>query len=397
MTTPPPIDSTNQEWFNAMIRHQIFLMRMSGGLRNEILGLLDATEASIRERILKDPLTFPSLAALLNDVSTIRNKAWDKVDPVWIEEMHKLAQAEPLFIAGALQTVVPVILELETPSPQVLRGIVNAKPFQGRTLKAWTKDLRRADVSRMDVIIKEGVTQGRSNQEIVSNIMGGTSPTTIRKSAFELNRQQTAKIVRTATNAIGNSTRSEFFKDNRDIFTEEIYVATLDHRTTPICRKLDGQRFPIGEGWMPPVHVGCRSIRIPEIDGVAMGERPMKTTTEKGLIRDFSKENNLVNVKARRQLPRGFKGRFDEWAKVKIKKGTGRIKGETDYQEFLEGQSKAFQEDVLGITKAKLFREGGLTLDKYVDRAGTELTIGDLARKHKEAFKAAGLDPEDFL
>jgi hypothetical protein len=68
----------------------------------------------------------------------------------------------------------------------------------------------------------------------------------------------------------------------------------------------------------------------------------------------------------------------------------------TSYQEWLKRQSKEFQEDVLGKTKARLFRDGKLPLDKFVNRLGDELTLAELAGMHSAAFKAAGLDPAAF-
>jgi hypothetical protein len=55
-----------------------------------------------------------------------------------------------------------------------------------------------------------------------------------------------------------------------------------------------------------------------------------------------------------------------------------------------------FQNDTLGITKAKLFREGGLNLDKFVNRNGDELTLAQLAEREAAAFRAAGLDPDKY-
>ncbi|MCD8160918.1 MAG: minor capsid protein [Clostridiales bacterium] len=45
-----------------------------------------------------------------------------------------------------------------------------------------------------------------------------------------------------------------------------IYLATLDLRTSEICRKLDGQRFPVAEATpgtnLPPMHPHCRSTTM---------------------------------------------------------------------------------------------------------------------------------------
>ncbi|MCD8086928.1 MAG: minor capsid protein, partial [Clostridiales bacterium] len=45
-----------------------------------------------------------------------------------------------------------------------------------------------------------------------------------------------------------------------------IYLATLDLRTSEVCRKLDGQRFPVAEATpgtnLPPMHPHCRSTTM---------------------------------------------------------------------------------------------------------------------------------------
>lgn len=69
----------------------------------------------------------------------------------------------------------------------------------------------------------------------------------------------------------------------------------------------------------------------------------------------------------------------------------GQVSEKETYQSWLGKQSAAFQDDVLGPTKGKLFREGGVTLDRFVDRNGASLTIDQLRAKEAPAFKRAGV------
>lgn len=69
----------------------------------------------------------------------------------------------------------------------------------------------------------------------------------------------------------------------------------------------------------------------------------------------------------------------------------GQVAASTTYDKWLRGRSVEFQEDILGVTKAKLFRQGGLTLDKFVDRNGAEYTLDELRKRESAAFAAAGL------
>jgi hypothetical protein len=67
---------------------------------------------------------------------------------------------------------------------------------------------------------------------------------------------------------------------------------------------------------------------------------------------------------------------------------TGAIPDREDYGEWLLRQPNAFQNSVLGIRKAGLFRRGTLALDEFVDRVGNELTLDELEALHPNLFGA---------
>ena len=165
------------------------------------------------------------------------------------------------------------------------------------------------------------------------------------------------------------------------------------------CRSLDGETFPIAQEFPRlPLHFGERSRRVPMPDAEPLGKRPMKPVTERGLLREFTKAEGLEPVTKRANLPRGTKGAFDQFARRRTRELIGRTPAKTTYQTFLERQSAAFQNDVLGKTRGRLFRRGGLELDRHVERStGRLFTLEELARSDAAAFRAAGLDPEDFL
>lgn len=398
--------TVNEEFLDAVIRHQIYLMRLSGGIRNEITTLLNNTEkdlaVNIRERLLNHkgigtPSSVRKLKALENYVRSVRLKAWEQIDDKWIEEITALAVAEPTTIGAALKTVSPVLLNLSLPAPSLLKALATENPFEGRTLKEWSRGIREADIRRIMDQIKIGMVQGESSQAIARRVVG-TARLNGVDGVTEITRRQAAAITRTAVNHIANAAKREFYKENKELFEGEIYVATLDSRTTPICRSLDGKIYEVGQGPIPPLHFNCRSLRVGVIDGKVLGERPSKPVSEKGLLREYARDKKLERVpRSRKDLPFGHKGTFDNFSATRTRQLTGQVPAKVTYQEWLSRQSKEFQEDVLGVTKAKLFRSGNLTLDKFVNRAGDELNLKELAVKHKDAFKAAGLDPEDFL
>ena len=48
------------------------------------------------------------------------------------------------------------------------------------------------------------------------------------------------------------------------------------------------------------------------------------------------------------------------------------------YETWLRRQSNQLQNEILGTTKAGMFRRGEVSLDKFVDRSGREYTIQEL-------------------
>lgn len=389
-------DDVNQQLFDAMLRHQIYLMRLSGTVRNQTMTLLLKSEVDLAEKIKKrlakhagKPLTPAGLQQmqwLEKYVRQARMGAWSGIEAAWVREMANLAKSEVTTMAGVVSTVSPVTLLLNLPDARQLTKIATSNPFEGRTLKEWARDQAETDVRRILNSIRVGMVQGEGIDDIVRRVMGDAGP-------LSLTRTQSAAIVRTAVNFIGNEARAAFIDENADIFSGERYVATLDARTTAVCRANDGKVFPIGQGPRPPLHFNCRSLRVPTLSGEALGQRPARPHTERQLIKEFAEENDLSPRLATRDgLPRGYKGAYDAFARQRIRDLTTRVPSATSYQSWLETQSRAFQNDVLGPTRARLFREGKLTLDKFVDRDGTELSLAQLAKRHAEAFRAAGIE-----
>ena len=118
--------------------------------------------------------------------------------------------------------------------------------------------------------------------------------------------------------------------------------------------------------------------------------------SQRQILREFAAEEGLGKLTSRDDIPYGLKGKFDKFNRRRLRESIGQVPAKTTYQEWLKTQSQAFQDDVLGKVRAKLFRQGNLTLDKFVNRAGDEIPLRDLARREMSAFRAAGLNPRDY-
>jgi hypothetical protein len=144
--------------------------------------------------------------------------------------------------------------------------------------------------------------------------------------------------VRTAANLTGSVARNATYRANSDVLKGEEYSAVLDGRTTITCASLDGKIYPVGEGHIPPLHYNCRSVRVPVV------------SDEFAALREGATRASM----------------------------TGPVSSQTTYNSWLGRQSPEFQDEVLGPERARLFRSGGLSLDKFTDDAGKVYTLDEL-------------------
>jgi len=395
--------TSNEEFFDALVRHQIFLLRTSGALRNDVIAVLNATEADIAMRIRErlrnasgySPAVQRRIERLIAEIRDLRAAAWQDAESLWFGNFRELVKNEVNFLAAATTAAVPVVVDLTLPPGRLLESLVRTRPFEGKVLRDWARKIAEDDISRISDQIRIGIIQGEGSSVIARRVIG-TAALKGTDGITQLSRRQAEAITRTATISFTNAAREEFFAENADIFTEEVFVATLDSRTTPICRSLDGKKFAVREGPQPPLHWNCRSLRVAAITDQLIGDRPANSISERQILREFAQQEGLGKLGGRDDIPYGLKAKYDKFARKRLRESIGQVPAKTTYQEWLKTQSREFQDDVLGTTRAKLFREGKLSLDKFVNRVGDEIPLRDLARREMAAFRAAGLNPSDY-
>jgi len=387
----------NEDFFDASVRHQVDLLRYGSGVARKVNSLLDATRADLRKQVERrlgkvtgiNGSSLRRLRELERAIDQQRSGAWNDVTEEWSRVAVDVALEEPMFVAGALTSILPVELDLVQPSPATLRALATTRPFQGKFLKEWADSTSRADLTRIHQQIRIGMVAGESSRDIAARVFGA-------RGAMNVTRAQVDAVTRTVINHVSNAAQQEFLQANSDLFSVEQLVATLDARTTPVCRAEDGKQYPVGKGPIPPLHVACRSIRVGVIDGEVVGERPFKAGTEKQMLREYAAAQGWAGPpKSRDDLPRGHKKSFDEFSRRRMRELTGQVPARTTYQEWLSRQPAEIQDDILGPTRGKLFREGGLKLDKFVNRDGDELTLDELRARNREAFNRAGMAGDD--
>lgn len=238
-------------------------------------------------------------------------------------------------------------LDFRTPSRAILNAIVSNKAPIGKTI-----DEHLAGISNLarDEIVSElriGIAQGDPLQTLVSRVRG-TIDARYEDGVFGKVRRSVEAVARTSTNFVVNQAREETMQANDDVVDKVKLVATLDTRTSPVCRARDGEVYPINEGPRPPFHPNCRTMVVPVL----------KSWAELGIDADESDPID-PELTARESMD-------------------GAVAGDLTYESWLERQPKARQLEILGPSRWELWKREGLSLKDMIDTRGRTLTLEEL-------------------
>lgn len=400
--------TANEIYRDAVLRHQIGVRRYTNGLLRQVNRLLEEADADLAARLRLrltrlegKPIDFTSerWLSLLEELRGARAASMVEYRKLARAQLGLFAKMEADREISLLESSVPIQVSFAVVAVDQLRAIVSARPFQGRLLKDWFATLEANDRTRLTRELQLGMVQGEPIDDIVRRVVG-TRKNNYADGVLAITRRDATTVVRTAVNHVSNVAREYVHEANSDVITARVWSSTLDGRTSDICIARDGRgtptpgnELPAGlqpldpPGARPPAHMNCRSVMIAYIDGVGLiGKRPYVTDTRTRAKREVDFR------KMAKEQGRPIQDIRREWADRTV----GRVPASTTYQDFLSRQSASFQDEVLGRTKGKLFRDGGLSVDKYVDRTGRSLTLKELAATQPEAFRRAGLDPDEF-
>ena len=292
--------------------------------------------------------------------------------PVELRDQIRSVQISPQF-AQSVATVDPTAINVVSLSDDLQAAVAGAPQTfsltaaQGTTItlpngKVLEKSFRGLAESQADLFaktVRNGLLTGESTDKLARRLKGRLrfgqpgSARQIAQAGGELTsvaNHQVMALVRTSLNQVANEASQQVYEANQDVTKRYRYVATLDSRTSPICRALDGQEFEYGKGPKPPQHFNCRSTTVPVIDYEGLGVTPPPPSKRRS--RD------------------------------------GLVPANQTYGQWLNNQSKETKADILGPEKVPYFnrlaRKYGPTdaIRKFVSQDGSELTLEQLKRRY---------------
>tara|TARA_R110000803_G_scaffold95395_5_gene163416 strand:+ start:15923 stop:17065 length:1143 start_codon:yes stop_codon:yes gene_type:complete len=345
-------------------RHSVYTQRFAGRLANLFDPYIDRLIRELKLIMIDAPETTLNIRRINQLVSQWRSASLaiygEYNDDVLFKELQPFAVNESEWELDSLKSVVKSpSVALVAPAPVQVWAAVNSTPLifpdsNGvKLLDPFIKGWESSQVDAVSNIIRTGFLTGRTTQQITQDITG--------KNGYldNQNRKSIKTMVRTATNQVSNIARRETLDENNDIVIGYQIIATLDGKTSSICRHHDGGRV-FNKGliiWadgskekttarpMPAFHPNCRTSIIAILD-----------------------ERYAIDDSAATRASKGVNG-------------GGQVSATETYFSWLKAQGAqgpkglAFVQDALGKERGELLINGGLSSKQF-----QKLTIDELFR-----------------
>ena len=224
----------------------------TGAQKREALAELEAPAYKTRMKRLDD--IDKSINRLINAVASKERDAIDKTMRKVYESSYHHAVYEAARMSG---------LDLQTgPIDEGALETILKKKWSGQNYseRVWNNTQKVADALKEEFMI--GALTGKTEKEMTDSI----------NEQFLSGRNKARRLVRTESSYIHNEAHFQAYKDYG--IEEYRFVATLDLRTSQICRERDGSVYRVNDKKIgvnaPPMHPWCRSTTIMNLDDETM-------------------------------------------------------------------------------------------------------------------------------
>ena len=347
---------------NAIIQHQAYLHRLS----HEVISLLklfnrESSAMVAKLRDLLDELSESERVALSGARYTTANlreirellSEWQGLIALTLPESF-VVSAIALAVYEANYQAKLLGKADKAPKGEAIFNRAKRTPFSGGMLiDQMFADMAENTRRRVEYAIRDGISQGQTNQQITQRIKG-SSKLNYEDGILNQSRQSIEMVVRTARSHVSNVAYEQTYKA---LGVKRLKVsATLDGRTCKFCASEDGRIYDIDDPNRPhfPVHPRNRTVYVPYVeneDEKFAGKRPFV-----------------------------------------VKPGeAGQVSANTNFKQWFAVQDEGFQREWLGKKRYELYKSGGYSIDKFLDPEGKLYTLRELKMLDEETFKGLGL------
>ncbi|WP_288061375.1 minor capsid protein [Rodentibacter caecimuris] len=323
---------------------KILHFRYDAHLRREVFKRLNHTQRNLLNRLSSagvEALQKRELDKLLRELKKEITQIYKELTAYTDAELSGFLMSETTALQHLYNDAVG--FDFFNPVPDYkLKASQRVSLIAGAPLEDWWKKQGNETAFRFENLLRQGLLDGKQTHELVSDV----------KDLMNTSRRHAETLVITAVAKTADEAHQALRDENLDLIKGEKHLATLDTRTSEVCRVRDGlmwdiDRKPIDHDLpyrRPPLHPRCRSILQ--------------------LVLKSWKELGFDNVD---EIPESTRASMD-----------GQVSENVNYENWLKGKSQAEQDAVLGKGKADLWRRGVITFRDMLDQSGRPLTLKGL-------------------
>ena len=314
--------------------------RIKNGLSKKVAKFYDDMIADLQAQILKKKNITNNLAQTISDLKQSLKT------PDLRKDFLTLAQNEQDHLLDYNELAGFNLFSSVLPESSIER-LVDSAQLEGATVKAWNNGLNADQKKRLERELKIGVSLGETTPMLAQRIAH----------VLEKNKRDATAIALTGAGAIVSEIRQAFFEANDDVIKCYKYQATLDTRTSELCRAYDGLTWdkdykPIGHNFpfrKPRVntHFNCRSTIIPVT-------KSWDELGAQGMDEASGRTRSSMN---------------------------GYVPQDMTFNDWLKTQSPETIEKTLGKGRAELFMQGKITMRDLITQQGRSLDLNELVKR----------------
>lgn len=360
--TPAALTSAstaNETLVDLYMERAVDFLRLEAGTRDKVLVFLDELEREIAGSIAKiDPTGTPDqvkqrkrLTELLRLVRDSIKGTYRDVSTLMAREIREVVDSEAAWTGNAINFSTKAGFADVGISSGFLNTLVSNVLIQGAASSEWWARQAGGMADKFADAMRTGVALGEANSKLIDRVR---NPAT---GLMNMSRTSAERLVRASVQAAANTAREAMYDKNSDLIQALQWSATLDTRTTIMCLARDGHTYSPedhkpkdgGPPWLQgpgKLHWGCRSTSVPVL----------KSWRDLGIDMD--------------EIPQTTRASMD-----------GQVPAQTTFAAWLKKQSAERQDQILGVGKAQLYRDGKISVRDLLDQNGRPLTTEQLRAK----------------
>ena len=350
-----------------MSRHQVLLERLKTATANDYAQLIPELESVIELTLTKglkgdlvSAMGKKKLKFTLEQLRVAQQQILDKHNEKLKSNLKDISDSEVNFEKTAFdfigaQAPKPPKVKLPPKGVAWQKALEHPMSSTGQLMDPFIKNYSEKQIQGIENAVQRAWAEGKPLGKLMQEIRG-TKANNFQDGILSTSRHQAEAVARTSVQHVSQQARMSLWEANNDLIKEYEWLSTLDGRTSQQCKSLDGQKFLLGKGPQPPIHINCRSTTLAVL----------------------GKEFDFLDEGATRSSKDGY------------------VAANQTYYEWLKKQPAEFQDEALGPTRAKLFREGGLNAEQFaalnLNKNFQPMNLAEMQRKNPVVFEKAGVN-----